>query len=64
MDNVETCPSCGYEANTMRWTRIGLHSDGYSALVCVKYSEDKGHEHLGSVELISCPKCKTVLWRR
>jgi hypothetical protein len=62
----ERCPSCKYWADISEWSALSIcATGGVASLICKKYRpEARKHHHLGSVELIACPECKTIIWHK
>ena len=61
--NHHRCPSCEYWADKKEWSVIKAGSnDGYSKLEYTRYSTvDKKSRYEGTVDLLVCPNCKTVI---
>lgn len=60
------CPSCDYWADKKEWSVLSVDSaSGSSYLICRRYDfEEKNHQHVGSVDLLACPRCRTMVWER
>ena len=58
------CPNCDYKAKEDEWSRIKVGSTGGTSwLIGEPYDPETGtHQNIGSVVLLACPKCKTVLF--
>jgi len=65
-ENHRRCPSCNYWADKEKWSFLEVSAtDGMTALVCMEYDPAKDdHSSLGSVDILACPECKTMIWER
>ena len=64
--NHRRCPSCNYWADIKEWSLLQVGSNnGYTRLTCKEYDLiDKKRTHIGSVDLLACPNCRTIIWER
>ena len=65
-ENYRRCPSCDYWADKNKWSQLEVGStNGDSYLICRAYNlEKKENTYIGSVKLLACPRCRTMIWER
>lgn len=61
----ERCPSCKYWSDVSGWSALSIGGVVAASFICKEYrTEDSKHHRLGSVDLLSCPECKTIIWHK